>query len=83
VFINGLRAGQQGGNFRNDSHGGPDRTVAATEGIERKGGQVCIGIGLTRGWAAGIFVDTRKEVYVADGYLNGRVVKFNASTEPS
>jgi NHL repeat len=33
------------------------------------------------GRAAGIFVDTtRKEVYVADGYLNGRVVKFNAST---
>ena len=33
------------------------------------------------GRAAGIFVDSaRKEVYVADGYLNGRVVKFNAST---
>jgi hypothetical protein len=33
------------------------------------------------GRAAGIFVDTpRKDVYVADGYLNGRVVKFNAST---
>lgn len=33
------------------------------------------------GRAAGIFVDsTRKEVYVADGYLNGRVVKFSAST---
>ncbi len=33
------------------------------------------------GRAAGIFVDTaRKEVYVADGYLNGRVVKFNSTT---
>jgi hypothetical protein len=33
------------------------------------------------GRAAGIFVDSaRKEVYVADGYLNGRVVKFNATT---
>jgi hypothetical protein len=31
------------------------------------------------GRAAGIFVDNdRKEVYVADGYLNSRVVKFNA-----
>ena len=33
------------------------------------------------GRAAGIFVDSaRKEVYVADGYLNGRMVKFNAAT---
>jgi len=33
------------------------------------------------GRAAGIFVDkARQEVYVADGYLNGRVVKFNAAT---
>ena len=33
------------------------------------------------GRAAGIFVDTaRKEIYVADGYLNGRVVKFSTST---
>ncbi len=33
------------------------------------------------GRAAGIFVDSaRKEVFVADGYLNGRVVKFNAVT---
>ena len=33
------------------------------------------------GRAAGIFVDSaRKEVYVADGYLNSRVVKFNAQT---
>jgi DNA-binding beta-propeller fold protein YncE len=33
------------------------------------------------GKAAGIFVDSdRKEVYVADGYLNSRVVKFNAQT---
>ncbi len=32
------------------------------------------------GRAAGIFVDTaRKEIYVADGYLNGRVVKFDTS----
>jgi len=33
------------------------------------------------GKAAGIYVDSaRKEVYVADGYLNSRVVKFNAQT---
>jgi len=33
------------------------------------------------GRAAGIFVDTqRKEIYVADGYLNGRVVKFDSAT---
>src|SRR5213592_2587424 len=33
------------------------------------------------GRAAGIFVDAAiEEVYVADGYLNGRVVKFNAAT---
>ncbi|HVH08507.1 MAG TPA: hypothetical protein VM736_01820 [Gemmatimonadales bacterium] len=33
------------------------------------------------GRAAGIFVDaSRNEVYVADGYLNGRVVKFTATT---
>jgi DNA-binding beta-propeller fold protein YncE len=33
------------------------------------------------GRAAGIFVDSaRKEVYVADGYINSRVVKFNAQT---
>lgn len=33
------------------------------------------------GKAAGIFVDSsRNEVYVADGYLNSRVVKFNAQT---
>jgi hypothetical protein len=33
------------------------------------------------GRAAGIFVDAaRQEVYVADGYLNGRIVKFNAAT---
>lgn len=33
------------------------------------------------GKAAGIFVDTdHHEVYVADGYLNSRVVKFNAQT---
>lgn len=33
------------------------------------------------GRAAGIFVDTqRTEMYVADGYLNGRVVKFNSTT---
>jgi len=33
------------------------------------------------GRAAGLFVDSSsKEIYVADGYLNGRVVKFNAST---
>jgi hypothetical protein len=33
------------------------------------------------GRAAGISVDTRhKEVYVADGYLNSRVVKFDAQT---
>ncbi len=33
------------------------------------------------GRAAGIFVDAAsKEAYVADGYLNGRVVKFNAAT---
>lgn len=33
------------------------------------------------GRAAGIFVDAaRREVYVADGYLNGRVVKFNTAT---
>ena len=33
------------------------------------------------GKAAGIFVDSNhEEVYVADGYLNSRVVKFNAQT---
>jgi DNA-binding beta-propeller fold protein YncE len=33
------------------------------------------------GRAAGIFVDSdRNEVYLADGYLNSRVVKFNAQT---
>jgi DNA-binding beta-propeller fold protein YncE len=33
------------------------------------------------GRATAIFVDSaRKEVYVADGYLNSRVVKFNAET---
>ena len=33
------------------------------------------------GKAAGIFVDNeRKDVYVADGYLNSRVVKFNAQS---
>jgi len=33
------------------------------------------------GKAAGIFVDRgRKEIYVADGYLNSRVVKFNSQT---
>jgi len=33
------------------------------------------------GRVAGIFVDSdRKEVYVADGYLNSRVAKFNAQT---
>jgi DNA-binding beta-propeller fold protein YncE len=33
------------------------------------------------GKAAGIFVDSgRKEVYVADGYLNSRVVKFNSQS---
>jgi hypothetical protein len=33
------------------------------------------------GRAADIFVDTaRNEIYVADGYLNRRVVKFNATT---
>jgi len=33
------------------------------------------------GRAAGIFVDSnRQEVYIADGYLNSRVVKFNAQT---
>ena len=30
---------------------GPDRTVAGADGIEREGGRVCIGIGLTGGWA--------------------------------
>jgi len=33
------------------------------------------------GRAAGIFVDAaRKELYVADGYLNSRIAKFNAVT---
>jgi DNA-binding beta-propeller fold protein YncE len=33
------------------------------------------------GRATGMFVDTgRKEIYVADGYLNSRVVKFNSET---
>jgi DNA-binding beta-propeller fold protein YncE len=33
------------------------------------------------GRAAGIFVDSdRREVYVADGYLNSRVVKFNSQS---
>jgi hypothetical protein len=33
------------------------------------------------GRAAGIFVDAaKKELYIADGYLNGRIVKFNSAT---
>src|SRR2546430_1601030 len=33
------------------------------------------------GRAAGLFVDTANhEVYVADGYMNGRVVKFDSTT---
>src|ERR1700680_3092111 len=30
---------------------GPDGTATGADGIEREGGRVCIGIGLTRGWA--------------------------------
>jgi hypothetical protein len=33
------------------------------------------------GRAAGLFVDAKnKELFVADGYLNSRVVKFNSET---